>query len=87
MSFSLELINGVTKSGNGVQFIYTFPIAVIIAQPNLAAPQMVITYTNRASEYQEPLIVLYSEIDDVLLSTNIEEYVDQLATESYFFTV
>jgi len=48
---------------------------------------MVITYTNRASEYQEPLIVLYSEIDEVLFSTNIEEYVDQLATDRYFFSV
>lgn len=82
MAFTIELINGVTKAEINNAFVYSFPIATIIALTG--ENQMVITYNNQNSDYQNPTVIDYADITDVLGSVDIEGYVDALATDGYF---
>jgi len=83
MSFILEQINGVTKSGNADLLVYNFGIVTIAA--DVTNNEMVLTYNDQASNYEQPQTIKYADITDKLGATDIEEYVDALATNGFFF--
>tara|TARA_R110001606_G_scaffold93417_4_gene207477 strand:- start:1590 stop:1856 length:267 start_codon:yes stop_codon:yes gene_type:complete len=82
MAYYITNAHGVTKTGDGLTFIYTFGVATIIAETT--NDTMVITYLTPSSDYQASNTIAFSDINDDLGAINIEEYVDALAQGGYF---
>jgi hypothetical protein len=79
VSFDIENINGVTKWTFADGHMYHFPVAVITT--NVSKDSMVVKPKSPAQFETE---VEYSELTNNLGAADIEEYVDQLATDGYF---
>lgn len=82
MSYTVTTINGVTKTSDANRHIYSFGVCTIIGL--IANAEMVITYNNQASLYQQPQTIAFADISPNLGATTIEEYLDEIATLGYF---
>jgi hypothetical protein len=87
MAYEITKVNGVEKqivtdqdSPTNTFIQYTFPLATITA--NLTLDQMTVT-TNQF--FQGPTTVAFADISPNFGATDIEEYVDELANQEFFF--
>ncbi len=77
MAFEVIKINGVTKEEYKGNYYYTFNSYIsIVAEPSSNS------YT--ISDRHEKRRVLFDDITNKLGATNIEEYVDAMATAGYY---
>lgn len=84
MANEITLVNGVTKyelQGSG-NYRYLFPLAQIVAYPN-ADPNE--GYYDLFVEWNNTLKIKFEDITDDLGAADIVEYVDLLATNTYYF--
>lgn len=77
MAFEITKINGVTKEEYKGDFYYTFNSYI-----SIVADVSANSYT--ISDRQEKRRIEFDDITDKLGASNIEEYVDALATAGYY---
>lgn len=82
MANEIVKINGVDKKTENGLIFYYFPRALITVNPSLASYEL-----RQVINFNHKMTVLYSDITDKLGSSTVETYVDELATQGFFFEV
>lgn len=82
MANEITKVNGVTKKAFLQFFIYDFPLALITADTN--ADAYILVYK---SDVGNPQTILFSDVTDKLGQATLEDYIDELANQEFFFDI